>query len=412
MSVRGKLGVALGLALLAYVPFLALPLISDDYVQIYLARQFAPVDGWKSLFDDVLYRSRATSLLLTYAVDWLAGLDPTAHRLLNLLLHMMNVALVVLLGSWPKIGWRISLPAGFFFAIHEGHQEAVVWSAALPELLVFLFGVGSLLLWMHGRPAAASSAFLLALLSKESAVAILPLMVWFWWWEQGKARSGVPWLAGMGVVSLVYAVGIFGAGGDHLHLNDGTFSITAAFWQTLPVSTFRLLWIWGLAALALLAAFRTEARMVAMSLGWIAVTLMPYCFLTYMNRVPSRHVYLASAGLALLVGAAFALVQERWGGRRRWLPVALALAVVAHNLGYLWVKKLDQYERRGAITERFLREAARHDLPISVSCGAYGIDVYRYAATLRLGSPLERVQQAGSPDAATGSAAYCDPDQP
>jgi hypothetical protein len=27
---------------------------------------------------------------------------------------------------------------------------------------------------------------------------------------------------------------------------------------------------------------------------WIAITLLPYSFLTYMPQVPSRHVYLAS----------------------------------------------------------------------------------------------------------------------
>lgn len=118
-----------GLAILCYLPFASLPLISDDYVQIGLARLYGPVTGLGSLAQDVLYRCRATSLWLTY---WIDG----------------GSILVFLLGRCSWIGWRISWPAAVFFAIYEGHQEAVVWSAALPELLVFFFALLCLLFWL------------------------------------------------------------------------------------------------------------------------------------------------------------------------------------------------------------------------------------------------------------------------
>jgi hypothetical protein len=409
MSMLGKLGILAALAVLAYAPFLPLPLISDDYLQIYLGRQFGPVEGWRALADDVLYRSRATSLLLTYGVDSWFGIDATAHRLLNLLLHIANTGLVLLLGVWKRIGWRISVPAAAFFAIHEGHQEAVVWSAAMPELLVFLCGVGCVLAWIREKPMLAATLYAAALLSKESAVAVWPLLAWYWWQEQGRSKERVPWLVGMALVSVVYAAGIFAASRTHLHLNDGTFSLSAPVWWTLPHSMHRLLWIWGWLALALLAMVRAERRIVVLSLGWIAVTLLPYSFLTYMDRVPSRHIYLASAGLALLVGAAFAVLRERWERRWQWLPVAVALGILMQNVGYLWTKKLEQYERRAEVTERFLREAAKHQQPIHLKCAAHGLDVYRYAAMLRLGSSEGRVRRV----AAAGDAVpYCDPVHP
>ena len=398
---------------MAYVPFLALPLISDDYIQIYLSRQYGPVEGWDALADDVLYRSRATSLLLTHAVDAWFGIDATAHRLLNVLVHMANVWLVALLGNWKAIGWRVSVPAAVFFAVHEGHQEAVVWSAALPELLVFFFGVGSLLAWMQKRPVLALVLYTAALLSKESAVTVLPLLIWFWWQEQRQERTMQAkwiWLAGMALVSIVYTAAIFAAGGDHLHINDGTFSLSTPFWWTLPTSALRLLWIWGAAAIGLLLVLRAERRIMALSLGWIACTLLPYSFLTYLDRVPSRHLYLASAGLALLVGAAFAVLDERWGRKMRWVPAVVALVLVTHNVGYLWIKKLGQYERRAEVTERFLRDAAKHQRPIALKCVAYAPDVYRYAVALRLGSLVDRVQpsEISSADAVE----YCDPVHP
>jgi len=45
------------------------------------------------------------------------------------------------------VGWRRSFWAACFFAIFEGHQEAVMWIAASVELFLFLFGVGAILLW-------------------------------------------------------------------------------------------------------------------------------------------------------------------------------------------------------------------------------------------------------------------------
>ena len=405
------LGVALGLAILAYLPFLPIPLISDDYVQIYLARQFGPVAGWAELAQDALYRCRATSLLFTYALDVWLGPDATAHRLLNVLVHLLGVALVALLGSWPRIGWRVSLPAAIFFAVQEGHQEAVVWSAALPELLVFVCGVGSLLCWSRGWRPAAFLLFVLALFSKESGVVVVPLLAWYWWREELAERRGAIWLGVMAAVAGVYAAAIFTASG-HLHLGDGTFSSAAPVWKVLAVSLFRLLWVWGFAALALLAVYRAEGRVVLVSLGWMVITFLPYAFLTYMDRVPSRHTYWASAGLALLVGAAFAAVQERSRGRQRWLVAAFAGLILAQNLGYLWMKKVEQFQERAAVTERFLAEVERHSQPVELRCGAYGLDVYRFAVNIRLGSPVERVQPAGSPTLPAEHVDYCDPLHP
>jgi hypothetical protein len=52
-------------ALLAYLPFVALPFISDSYLQVFLGRKYGPVSQWVELAEDVLYRSRATSLVIT-----------------------------------------------------------------------------------------------------------------------------------------------------------------------------------------------------------------------------------------------------------------------------------------------------------------------------------------------------------
>ena len=63
---RRLLLILAALGLLAYLPALALPLLSDDYTQIWLGRRYGPVSGWRDLALDALYRCRATSILLTH----------------------------------------------------------------------------------------------------------------------------------------------------------------------------------------------------------------------------------------------------------------------------------------------------------------------------------------------------------
>src|SRR5258705_12289563 len=132
------------LSLLAYLRSLSLPLISDDYLQVHLGRQYGPVTGWPGLAADPLYRSRSTSILLTHWTEQLFGVSVMAFHLTGLFLHILNVLLVFATGAWKRIGLRAAFLSAAFFAVYEGHQEAVIWYSALPELLLFFFSLASL----------------------------------------------------------------------------------------------------------------------------------------------------------------------------------------------------------------------------------------------------------------------------
>src|SRR5215510_5169698 len=66
------------LSICIYLPFLNLPLLPDDYLQVTLARKYGAVSSWGALAEDPLYRSRATSLLLTYWTDNVFGFSRLA----------------------------------------------------------------------------------------------------------------------------------------------------------------------------------------------------------------------------------------------------------------------------------------------------------------------------------------------
>jgi hypothetical protein len=143
-----------------------------------------------------------------------------------------------------------------------------------------------------------------------------------------------------------------------------------------------MMWIWGVAAGTAIIALRRHAsvRLPIAAVTWFLVTVLPYAFLTYMPRVPSRHIYLPSLGLAFLVAAASLLVWERARTTRRlWVPVCLAAVMVAHNAGYIWIKKHRQFLERARPTEDLLETAASTRGVIRAHCFPYGTEI-AYAA--------------------------------
>ncbi len=384
----GRVALAVAaLCLLAYLPFFSLPFIADDYLQIALARQYGSWQGQQTLFADALYRCRATSLWVTWVVDRCFGPSVFPLAAFCFLIHAANCILVFLLTISTGAGRAVAAVAALFFAVYEGHQEAVVWISAMPELLVFFFGTIALLASAHWLRdgglrwlALLAAAFPLALLSKESAVIVPALVILV------ALALGIPlrrWLApvaAMGTLAAAYAWSIFIAKHSHLHFNDGTFSLSAPFLKTLAISIGRLFWFWGALALVVGLWSRSTAffRMAAIAFGWIAIAFLPYVFLTYMPRVPSRHTYWASAGLAVVVGAAFVQGLPRLTDRRVVLA-GVAAAMVAHNCGYLWIRKLEQYRERARSTEELIQFSRKSPGAVRVRCFPYGSDIVYYA---------------------------------
>lgn len=409
------------LALLAYLPSLSLPLLSDDHTQIWLAHRYGPPSRWAELAADPLYRCRATSILLTYVTEGLFGVSAFVLRASSLLLHVLNTWLVFALGAWKQIGWRVSAVAAAFFAVYEGHQEAVMWYAALPELLVFFFGLAALVAWviwlesgMVRRGAYVAAFFLLvaALLSKESAVALVPLML------VAARAARLAWrriavvLLPFGIVTASYvALNYAGRAANH-HYSDGTFSLSAPFWFTLPHSALRMLWIWGLLAVLCLLAWRKRewARLGFLAGCWMVFALLPYSFLTYMTRVPSRHRYLAAVGLAWLVAAAWIALGERLRRRRFAVLTVVASAVVLHNCVYLWTKKRDQFLRRAEPVQALIEYSRHAEGLIHIRCFPYGETVARHAVEIGVGKPASLV--VWDPAGRQGGDAFCFPTHP
>jgi hypothetical protein len=403
-----KLLILAALCFLAYGPSLKIPLMEDDYPLLWEAQTYGPPSALPVLLHYTPSRLRATSYWTMFALWGLFHTTAWPYHLFSLLLHVVNVWLAWAIASlWPRMRAG-AFWAAAFFAVAEGHQEAVVWFASINELYVFLFGGASLVLWLlAGRgerrrlwSAASAGLFALALLSKEPALILLPLFALAS--EDGFRRS-MARLAPQLALTAVAMASIAATRGNSFRFSDGSFSLHAPFWLTWPYGIARVLGIWGWLALAALVWRRPAGvgKQILAALAWIGIALVPYSFLTYSRQIPSRQTYVASFGLALMVGLAMARLRERGlkpmrsgavrhdqgrpadrgqvfligadhaaagAGKRVRITAAVAAIMLLTNVGYLWTKKRAQFLARAEPTEQLIKLARETDGPIWVRC--------------------------------------------
>jgi hypothetical protein len=382
------------LCALAYAPTLNLPLMEDDYPNIAQALKFGSP---AAPLGDPIFRMRATSYWTMQGLYRTFRMFPPAYHATSLVLHIANAWLVYLaLLAWPQTRGAAIWAAGFF-AVHEGHQEAVMWFSAMNELLQFFFGVMALWLWMRGRRWLAFSliCFALALISKESAVLFIALFGFALLGRIVRFRNACPaWTLLLYVALAAGAVAVLATTRAYsFRFSDGSFSLAAPFWITWPRGFARLMWIWGWVSAAIVAIHWREEKMrnaVIAALAWMAIALLPYSFLTYSTQIPSRQTYLAGAGLAALFGLA---IERLWqdSGSARKVAAVLALAALLHNVGYIWFRKRAQFIARAQPTEQLIRMARETGGPIWVQC--FPLAPITAEATLRLdaGIPTEDI---------------------
>jgi protein O-mannosyl-transferase len=118
----------------------------------------------------------------SFALDWrLGGGFPTMFHVTNILLHLA-VTLSLLLFLWRLDGLRrwTALAATLLFALHPLHVEAVTGLVGRADVLCALLSLVTF--WLHRKSEGAATvvaplAFFCALLAKESALLVLPLLV-------------------------------------------------------------------------------------------------------------------------------------------------------------------------------------------------------------------------------------------
>jgi Flp pilus assembly protein TadD len=179
---------------LAFGPALEGELVYDDH---YIVAQNPQIADWSGIWtsftssywefldestrDRVGYYRPLSGVLLTVCYQ-IGGTDPAVYHWLNLVLHIAACIAAWRFGARLFRSQEIGFAAALLFAVHPMHVESVAWISALHDPLYSLFGFVALerfLAWREdggrGMPWVAGVSFLAALLSKDAAIALIPV---------------------------------------------------------------------------------------------------------------------------------------------------------------------------------------------------------------------------------------------
>lgn len=172
-------------ALVSCVPYLgtlSAPLVWDD-AEFFARGPGIPTPGtvlgifaqpyWAP--GDYLYRPLT---VWSFALVHAAQAGPLVQHLVNLLLHAAAGCLLYCLLLRLGCAAGPGLAAALLFAVHPIHTEVVAQIVGRSELLALVFGLAFLLSHVGRRGLPAAVFLLLALWSKESAIAFPALAVW------------------------------------------------------------------------------------------------------------------------------------------------------------------------------------------------------------------------------------------
>ncbi|MCC6679382.1 MAG: tetratricopeptide repeat protein [Phycisphaeraceae bacterium] len=128
-------------------------------------------------------------------IEWrLWGMNPLGYHVTNLLLHVAaSMLLYVLLRQLAIPG---ALLAALLFALHPVNVEAVAWIAQRKTLLAMVFFLLSILCWLRSGGydrwyVLSVIGFLLAMLSKGSAVTLPLILLLLAWWRNNLDRRAL-----------------------------------------------------------------------------------------------------------------------------------------------------------------------------------------------------------------------------
>ncbi|HXY25429.1 MAG TPA: hypothetical protein VEI73_12310, partial [Candidatus Acidoferrum sp.] len=307
----------------------------------------------------------------------LFGLNPHWFHFTSILAHVLATALAFFIARKFLADFWAALFAAAILGLHPLQAESASWISSVNDPLAAVLCFASFLACRRARNerqraglwwAVAGAAFVLALLMKEVS-AVLPAIVLVDLWcessdavEEGdKKRTGAILIAVYGALGIAWLVlrhqvlGQFAAaqsaiGWTTIVLTAPKIALFELYRAILPMGLsphydFRpvdasnlsqvvlpLIGFLALIVLAVLAARRAQWLWAAFA--WLLLPLLPSLNLRWVNEddfVHDRYMYMSMLGVALLAGAGFSALKQRWP-ENRMIPLLAVVLVV--GLGF------------------------------------------------------------------------------
>lgn len=277
--------------------------------------------------------------VLQYA---LFGLKPWGFHLINILFYVIAVLMVYLAASRLFRSERSAffpLIAAGYFAVHTGHSEVVSWVSAQAEIFFTLFFLAAVCLHVSERPSYLTSilaglSFFAALLFKETALALLPILMLrdFSMPEasgRGKVWRYLPLAVAIFayfliryfviIVALpgqnVYDLTVFQYGINMVYMFGFYFfklllpvHLTAYYYMqpmhSVAETKVIISLLFAAALLVLAFYFFRRQKSFFFALGWIILAMLPTLYLPGLGKsmFADRYLFLPSIGFAFIVG--------------------------------------------------------------------------------------------------------------
>jgi hypothetical protein len=386
------------LTLLVYARSLNIGFYSDDFQ--WLGRM-APTQENPFYVFHVFYRDFNPVLHVSFLFDYIVGGgNAVAFHATSILIHAANaVLLFYLCRRWHGNPW-VAVIAAVIWSFNVRVSEAVIWPAARGHSLATLLVLAALLalgLPSRRRDLIVPILFVLALLTKETAMFPLLLAPWF---TREPRRAIRLWITLGGIVAGFILLNLLIK--PELHLSGAgpsMLALKAPFILLRPLglgdyydfSYPMLVLVSGL----LLTSFWILRRTTGfVGLLWIVVCAVP---IIPLDKLSSRYLYMLSIGYALVMCGMFELAgRVRYGvdAKRvlRPLVATLALLVIVAN-GLFVQREINDYAELARPYARCL-EALR-DAVMSMTSGEtfVVVDVSGADAVLRM---QERMRLRGN----------------
>jgi hypothetical protein len=360
---------AIAITFAVYWPALGYYLVNDDFGWLANGRDFSWLRLVSMAGRDHFYRPVVE--IYFGSLFRLCGMNTVCLHAFSLLLHATNVFLVWLLGRAWVPGRAAPILAAVIFAVLPGHGEAVMWVAAVTELLPTLFSLATVLSFLAylrgaGRPAYIGSvvAFACALGVHESTVMLVPILMLCTLMERRqRARESavlflpfVVLLAGYLWIEYIINMKSYLIREGHYRFGLHAIPNIAQYLVLFYIGRRGLFWL-VLNCVGLIAALVFGRRDIRFAAAWIILMLLPFSFFTW--GVSFRYAYLPAVGFALLVAGLVQLLHEslylRWRAAATWMLAVIATAGVL-RFAVFTHKGVVGYADLGTAYARYLSE--------------------------------------------------------
>jgi tetratricopeptide (TPR) repeat protein len=304
-------------AVVFYVPLLYGGFAWDDL------NQYLGVSKYTPLFEREFARPLfALSMGLDHAI-W--GEKAGGFHFTNTALHAVSAVMVYFLAFQLFSDSLLAVFAALLFALHPVHTEPVAWISARSELLMTVFFIPAFIFYIRFMKTGGTEPlllsclfFLLSLLSKQSALAFLGVILAQQMWATVDRRRT---FKAVGLFTLIFSVYYFSLGkyGEFSVVNSfDPYAILNGLWYYLgklmvptnlnlmpSLPEFIAYSVFALVSLAVIVILYTEGKKrEAFLITWIMVTLLPALLLTGSDAaspLAERYLYLPSIGFCILL---------------------------------------------------------------------------------------------------------------